>query len=106
MQKAFKALQVVLALFVLLIFAAPALVHLWWVARDKDYYGWPAVTKCRICDKTVWEWQAYDRRQIPVQLENKRSDEGTLGLAVSCGMTGLMHTSCKGLPQAVKVTVE
>lgn len=80
--------------------------RLYWLAVDKDYYGWPAVTKCRICDKTVWEWQAYDRRQIPVQLENKRSDEGTLGLAVSCGMTGLMHTSCKGLPQAVKVTVE
>lgn len=73
--------------------------RLYWLAVDKDYYGWPAVTKCRICDKTVWVWQSYDRRPIPVQLENEQ------GLAVSCGMTGLMHVKCKGLPQAVKVTV-
>ena len=73
--------------------------HLWWVMTDKDFYGWPAVTKCRICDKTVWEWQSYSRRPIPVELDNAQ------GVAVSCGMTGLMHDSCKGLPQAVKVTV-
>lgn len=74
--------------------------HLWWVAFDKDYYGWPAVTKCRICDKTVWVWQSYSRRPIPVQLDNPD------GLLMSCAMTGLMHDACKGSPKPAKVEVE
>lgn len=74
--------------------------RLYWLATDPDYYGWPAVTKCRVCDKTVWTWQSYERRAIPVDLDNPS------GLVVSCSMTGLMHVDCKATPKPLKVTVE
>lgn len=75
--------------------------QLYWVAFDKDYYGWPAVTCCRVCTKTVWVWQSYSRRPIPVEV----SQPDGVGIVVSCSMTGLMHDDCKGPVPAAKVEV-
>ena len=83
----------------LILFLAVMGQRCWWLATDPDYYGWPAVTKCRICDDTVWCWQEYSRRPIPVALDNEH------GLTVSCSMSGLMHNKCTGMPKPVDVKV-
>lgn len=90
---------IILAVTALALAVAMLAPRIYWLATDKDYYGWPAVTKCRACDKTVWEWQAYERRDIPVEIENQN------GVMMGCSMTGLMHTKC-GAPKPAKVTIE
>lgn len=67
---------------------------------DKDFYGFPAVTKCGICGKTVWEWQRYERREYTVNVD---SDEN-LGygdrpiIIGSVSASGLVHKKCVGNP--------
>lgn len=57
---------------------------------DENYYGFPAVTKCSVCDKTVWVWQNYERREFSIK---------NIG-NYNCGMSasGLVHKHCKGNP--------
>ena len=61
---------------------------------DKDYYGYPAVTKCGICNKTVWQWQRHERREMKV-------DSNYSGMSAS----GIVHKKCKGVA-TMKVNVE
>lgn len=95
-----KHIWIVTGIWLTVMLAAMLGPRLWWVATDPNYYGWPAVTKCRVCDKTVWTWQSYERRVIPVEVENNA------GLAVSCSMSGLMHVDCKAPPKPAKVIIE
>lgn len=34
------------------------------LVTDKNYYGFPAITQCRVCGKTVWVWQEYERKSF------------------------------------------
>jgi hypothetical protein len=56
---------------------------------DENYYGWPAVTQCRICNKTVWAWQNYERREFTVN---------NTGNFIEMSASGLVHKHCKGNP--------
>ena len=66
---------------------------------DKNYYGFPAVTKCQICNKTVWEWQSYEKRDFVVKSNNITIPENSniIGLSISAG--GIVHKQCKGNPE-------
>lgn len=68
---------------------------------DQDIHVWPAVTRCRICEQRVWIWQAYERRNFTVELDNKDH------IAASLSMNGIVHASCEGSPRVpVKITVK
>lgn len=58
--------------------------------NDKDFYGFPAKTQCRICSKTVWAWQDYERREFIV--------ENTGNFSAIASASGLVHNHCKGNP--------
>lgn len=62
------------------------------LATKPDYFPWPAVTRCRICEKRVYVWQKQERRAFNVILDNPQR--------VACGMSasGIVHTGCKGHP--------
>jgi hypothetical protein len=70
-------------------------IRIYHLTKDKNYYGWPAVTVCRICNKTVWEWQSYERRDFTVQRNSN--------IVVSA--SGLVHTKCEGHPN-FEVSIE
>lgn len=53
---------------------------------DKNCYSWPAVTQCRICGKTVWIWQNYERRSYLT---------GNNFIFAS----GIVHKECNGHPE-------
>lgn len=57
------------------------------LSTDEHYYGWPAVTQCRLCNETVWEWQKYERRKYNVH-------SNYWGVSSS----GLVHNKCEGVP--------
>jgi hypothetical protein len=58
---------------------------------EPDWYGFPAVTECRLCDKTIWEWQSYERRSYSVKLGGNTTLFGV-------GASGLVHSDCMGTP--------
>lgn len=60
---------------------------------EPDWYGWPAVTQCRICDKTIWEWHKYERRGYSVKMGGESSKY------ISVGASGIVHTKCEGVPE-------
>jgi hypothetical protein len=62
---------------------------------DKNYYGWPAVTQCRICNKTVWAWQNHERRDYKVKSNSY----------MVVGASGIVHAECKGNPE-FKINIE
>ena len=69
---------------------------------DKGFYGWPAVTQCRGCNKTVWEWQSYERRSFTMDV-----DGDSQNIIVGMSASGIMHKKCKGNPSfEVKVEVK
>ena len=55
---------------------------------DKNYYGFPAITQCRICNKTVWIWQKHEKRDYKVVGNYPFSSAG-----------GTVHKHCKGNPE-------
>ena len=77
------------ALYILLgvVFLGLVGLRTYQLATNENYYGFPAVTKCRLCNKTVWEWQKYERREY-----NVHSNYG--GISAS----GLVHCKCEGAP--------
>ena len=69
-------------------------------ALDEDYHGWPAVTRCGICDHRVWIWQDYERREWKPKIDNPQ------GLAVNfTTMSSLLHTGCEGTPKRDPIKV-
>ena len=51
--------------------------------------GFPAVTKCRVCDETVWEWQRHER------MEFKTVNTGSLvSPIIQSFASGIVHTKC------------
>ncbi len=73
-------------------FSMISIVQVYKHITQPDWYGWPAVTQCRACDKTVWEWQDYERRSFDV------GRSGNSNILLSITMSGLVHTECKGTP--------
>lgn len=64
-----------------------------------DLHCYPAVTRCRLCGDRVWSWQSYERRDYKVTVDNP--DHVSMGVE----MSGLVHCSCKGTPEATaKIT--
>ena len=80
----------IIILFLLSILIGISIVKAYYLIVDKNYYGWPAVTKCRICNKTVWVWQNYERRSFTV--------EGNSRISISAS-GGFVHKNCKGHPK-------
>lgn len=81
--------------------------NFYFLVTDKNYYGFPAVTQCRICNKTVWEWQSYERRTWNIT-NGKYYLSDTLSVDC-CQITGsgLVHKSCEGNPKVnLKVCVK
>ncbi len=89
-----------LAMFLLFIPLGWLLGHVWYMAKP-DYHMWPEVTRCRGCDKEIWEWQDHERRSSPTKLEG---DTGSLSnglVVVSATLSSLYHTDCPDGPQQV-----
>ena len=71
-------------------------IGLWY---SPDLHLYPAITRCRCCNCRIWAWQNYERREFNVKAENPDH------IAVSVGMSGLVHCSCKEIPETtVKIT--
>jgi len=77
-----------LILYLLILILIPISVRVYQLSSDENYYGFPAVTKCRICNKTIWEWQNYERR-----------DFGVYSNYPYISMSGLVHCECEGTPK-------
>ena len=63
-----------------------------------DYYHWPKLTKCPICEQKIWAWHDYERRQYPVSFENNVDDDSPIRI-ISVTKSSLFHKNCKGLPE-------
>lgn len=57
------------------------------------------VTRCRLCNKTVWIWQRHERRDMSI------TEENTGELAVFASGSCIVHSKCKGTPTG-KVSIE
>ncbi len=75
------------------IFIVPTVIRAYDLITDPNYYGWPAVTKCPLCEKTVWSWQSYERRPFQVNVTGD-----TREIPAVFAASGLVHKSCKGTP--------
>lgn len=64
---------------------------------DKNYYGWPAVTQCSICDETVWVWQKHERREFKVITHVENSTDNIILGGISA--SGIVHSKCEGTPE-------
>lgn len=60
--------------------------------RNPDTHSWPAVTRCRLCDKRIFVWQRYERRAARMEAD----DPGRVLFSVSG--SSLVHTKCRGNP--------
>jgi hypothetical protein len=90
--KLIRRLSIVISLVVL---AANGVI----LYLNPDMHCYPAVTRCRLCGDRVWAWQSYDRRDYKVTVDNP--DHVLMGVE----MSGLVHCSCKGIPEATaKIT--
>ena len=72
--------------------------NLYLLATEKNYYGFPAVTECRICDKTVWEWQSYERREFKIAEGNYCFSDTMMVSCLQITGSGLVHKICGGNP--------
>jgi hypothetical protein len=73
-------------IFILFVFIGGRVYHL---ITDDNYYGWPAITQCRICDKTVWAWQKYERRSFTIKSNS----------SMITSASGITHFNCQGHPE-------
>jgi len=90
--KLIRRLSIVISLVVL---SANGLI----LYLNPDMHVYPAVTRCRLCGDRVWAWQNYERRDYKVKAENLEH------LPMTVEMSGLVHCSCKGTPEATaKIT--
>lgn len=94
----------IIGLLSLAVLAAAALVIAATVAmkRDPDLHIWPAVTRCRVCEKRVFIWQAQEFRPYLVRLDNP--DMIPEEMLVKISASGIVHKGCRGTPN-VTVTV-
>lgn len=60
------------------------------LATEPDYYPWPSVTRCRMCDERIYTWQDHERRTYYSTCEN----------GVCFSKSGLVHTDCEHNPDA------
>jgi len=76
------------ALVVLIVFI-PNCVRMY---KERNRHHFPSVTRCRLCNKRVWAWHRYERRQMHVRVDKLQQ--------VSVGISGsaLVHLSCQGNP--------
>lgn len=72
----------------IVLFVVPFAVIGLHLALDEDWHGFPAVTRCRGCDKRIWEWQQYERR------ESKPTHASGDVLFVTARMSSLYHVEC------------
>ena len=77
-------------IFFIACFIAPNIYRL---KTDKNYYGFPAITKCRVCDKTVWQWQLHGYKDYGDTSIVCVSDSSYVWVKVSGG--GIVHKTCK-----------
>ncbi len=59
---------------------------------ESGLHLWPSITSCRFCEKRIFVWQLHERRNFRVNLDNPNN------LAVSVGMSGIIHKNCPGVP--------
>jgi hypothetical protein len=67
--------------------------------REPDFQSWPAVARCRLCDRRVFVWQRYERRAMSVTVD------GSPVPGMSVGMSCLVHQACKGTPYGGTVSI-
>ena len=79
-------------LFVGMVTLSLVLTYIWFLYKNPEYYGWPRVTRCRICGKTVYAWQRKERRPFHVVLDNPDD------LLCNVSASGIVHLHCKGNP--------
>ena len=88
----------------LAVFAAVAAVT-WYLLekQHQDLYVWPSITRCPLCEKRVYVWQAHEYRDFRVKIDNPAGlpDEFLPAISVS----GIVHQACVGTPETT-VTVQ
>lgn len=82
-----------LSLLLTLILLSTVIVDIVRMIKDPNFHSWPAVTRCRICDKRVFVWQRRERRAFNVSLDNPDK------IATLVGASGIVHKKCKGNPE-------
>jgi hypothetical protein len=75
--------------------AAASLSRIYTINKEPLSRNWPIKNICPICNKRVWAWQASERRDATISLNNPGH------LAVSARAIATVHKKCQGEPQIV-----
>ncbi len=72
-----------------------------------DYYAWPKVTQCRVCEKTIWTWDDYERRKWGLEVDDSAMPTDSQLKLSGVSMSALFHKACKGTgPTTPPVKIE
>ncbi len=77
-------------LFLVIVVVCTRSLLLWY---RPDLHVFPSITRCRLCNKRIWIWQSYERREFKIQPMNPEN------VPLVIKMSGLVHCKCKGLPE-------
>jgi hypothetical protein len=70
--------------------------HVAFLVFDPDFYAFPAVTQCPLCEETVWEWQPHEYREYKVHVTGADTSGS---IRISVAMYGICHSNCNGKPE-------
>ena len=62
--------------------------------RDPDYCGFPALTRCRLCENRVYVWQRRERREWSHEVICNVPPP----FAPRVYLSAIVHAGCKGTP--------
>jgi len=54
------------------------------------FHLWPAINRCRICEKRIFAWQKYQWREFNVLLYNPQK------FPIKISASGIVHYHCEG----------
>jgi hypothetical protein len=58
-----------------------------------EWHFWPSVARCQLCQKRIYVWQNYERRDMKMKVMM------TCTLPVQVWGSSLCHTACEGQPE-------
>lgn len=68
--------------------------NLWYMYRNPEWFLFPTITECSLCEKRIYVWQRHERRTWPVEI---------LGDSNGCTATksSTVHKGCCGVPKTL-----
>jgi hypothetical protein len=66
--------------------------NLWYMRKHPEWYLFPAITGCPVCDKRIYVWDRRLRKTWPLPVLNETDEVVS---AVSASLTGTVHMRCK-----------